>query len=174
MMRTDQGDESMNETTRTLESRFMMKSIGTVRRSSSGIRLEIDESFRPALRQLGSFSHVMVFWWAGRNDNDEYRGMLQTRPPYAEEHLTGVFATRSPYRPNPVAMTTCRLESVDEDAGFVEVADIDAFDGTQIVDLKAYFPVCDRVKTAHIPAWLSDWPDWMPDDGIGLEPWEEE
>jgi tRNA (Thr-GGU) A37 N-methylase len=70
-------------------------------------------------------------------------------------------------------MTTCKLLGVDEGNGMVQIADIDAYDGTRIVDLKAYFPVCDRVKEAHIPTWLSDWPEWMPDGGIGLEPWEE-
>jgi tRNA (Thr-GGU) A37 N-methylase len=99
--------------------------------------------------------------------------MLQTRPPYAEEHLTGIFATRSPYRPNPIAMTTCRVLGVDEATGVVEVANVDTFDGTKIVDLKGYFPVCDRVKDARIPEWLADWPEWMPDDGQGLQPWEE-
>ena len=148
--------------------------IGVVRRDGKDIRLEIDLPFRPALKQLDRFSHVLVFWWADRFDNIEHRGILQTNPPYAEEHETGVFATRSPYRPNPMAMTTCRLTSVDLAAGLVEVADIDAFDSTPIVDLKAYFPVCDRVQNAHIPEWLSDWPDWMPDDGIRLEPWEAE
>jgi len=49
-----------------------------------------------------------------------------------------------------------------------EVSDIDAYDGTPIVDLKAYFPVCDRVKEATIPEWLSNWPEWMPEQGIGL------
>lgn len=164
----------MNETAHSPGTVFKMQPIGTIRRGGNGIRLEIDQAFRPALKQLGRFSHVMVFWWADRFDNDEYRGMLQSNPPYAEEHLTGVFATRAPYRPNPVAMTTCRLTSVDEEAGLVEVADIDAFDGTRIVDLKAYFPVCDRVQEAHIPEWLADWPEWMPDGGIGLEPWEED
>ena len=49
-----------------------------------------------------------------------------------------------------------------------KVADIDAYDGTPIVDLKACFPVCERVKEAYIPEWLSDWPEWMPEEGIGL------
>ena len=56
----------------------------------------------------------------------------------------------------------------DETEGVVTVADIDAYDGTPIVDLKGYFPVCDRVKQTRIPEWLSDWPEWMPEDGIGL------
>ncbi len=57
---------------------------------------------------------------------------------------------------------------VDEKNGIIEVSDIDAYDGTPIVDLKAYFPVCDRVKEARIPKWLSNWPEWMPEQGIGL------
>jgi tRNA (Thr-GGU) A37 N-methylase len=65
-------------------------------------------------------------------------------------------------------MTTCKILKIDEAKGTITVGDIDAFDGTPIVDLKAYFPVCDRVKNAEIPEWLSDWPEWMPEKGIGL------
>lgn len=143
--------------------------IGAVRRSEEGIWLEVEEPFRPGLKQLEHFSHVMVFWWADRHDDQKSRGILQTEPPYAQGRVTGVFACRSEYRPNPIAMTTCKILDVAEERGIVRVAEIDAFDGTPIVDLKAYFPVCERVKEVHIPAWLSDWPDWMPDEGIGLE-----
>ena len=146
-----------------------MVPIGRVQRTGDGVTLVIERAYRPAMRQLGKFSHVMVFWWADRFDTDEWRGRLQSRPPYAEEELTGVFATRAPYRPNPIAMTTCKLLEVDEESGLVKVADLDAFDGTPLVDIKAYFPVCDRVKCARIPDWLAGWPEWMPDDGIGLE-----
>jgi tRNA-Thr(GGU) m(6)t(6)A37 methyltransferase TsaA len=149
-----------------------MQTIGQVRRTENGVTLAIEEQYRPALLQLGEFSHVMVFWWADHFDSKEWRGRLQSQPPYAEEHLTGVFATRAPYRPNPIAMTTCKLLGVDEENGLVEIADLDAFDGTPLVDLKAYFPVCDRVRSATIPDWLADWPEWMPEEGIGLEPHE--
>jgi len=142
--------------------------IGTVRRSEGDIWLEIEERFRPALQQLEHFSHVMVFWWADKLDTEEHRRILETEPPYAQGKVTGVFACRSEYRPNPIAMTTCEIQGVDEAAGIVRVVNIDAYDGTPIVDLKAYFPVCDRVKEAYIPAWLSDWPEWMPDEGMGL------
>jgi tRNA-Thr(GGU) m(6)t(6)A37 methyltransferase TsaA len=151
---------------------YQVYPIGTIRRSKGDIHLEIDKPFRPALKQLGRFSHVMVFWWADRFDNEEHRNTLQTKPPYAEDYVTGVFATRSPYRPNPLAMTTCKVLEVDEEEGMVMIAAIDAFDGTRLVDLKAYFPVCDRVQAAHIPEWLADWPDWMPEEGMDLEPWE--
>jgi tRNA-Thr(GGU) m(6)t(6)A37 methyltransferase TsaA len=159
----------MNEKAHSEQDTYHVYPIGYVRRAENTIHLEIGEPFRPALKQLDHFSHVMVFWWADQFDNADGRNMLQTRPPYAEEHVTGVFATRAPYRPNPIAMTTCKLLEVDEGNGIVRIADIDAYDGTRVVDLKAYFPVCDRVREAHIPEWLAEWPEWMPDDGIGLQ-----
>ena len=152
------------------EETFEMYPIGYIRRLENGIHLEILEPFRPALKQLDHFSHVMVFWWADRHDNEKSRGIMQTEPPYAQGKVTGVFATRAEYRPNPIAMTTCKILEIDEGNGIVRVTNIDAYDGTRVVDLKAYFPVCDRVKEANIPEWLSGWPDWMPEEGLGL--WE--
>lgn len=151
-----------------MDETYRMFPIGYIRRKQNSINLEILEAFRPALKQLDHFTHVMVFWWANKHDNDKSRSTMQTKPPYAKEKLTGIFATRAEYRPNPIAMTTCKMLKVDETSGIVEVADIDAYDGTPIVDLKAYFPVCDRVKEVKIPQWLSDWPEWMPEQGIGL------
>jgi tRNA-Thr(GGU) m(6)t(6)A37 methyltransferase TsaA len=147
---------------------FQLYPIGMIKRSEDKIWLEISEPFRSGLKQLEHFSHVMVFWWADKHDNDKSRSIMVTEPPYAQGKRTGVFATRAEYRPNPIAMTTCKLLDVDEEMGVVSIANIDAFDGSPVVDLKAYFPVCDRVREARIPDWLSDWPDWMPEDGLGL------
>lgn len=155
-------DEKMSE------KQFTISPIGYIRRGESTY-LEISEPFRPALKQLDHFSHVIVFWWADKHDTKKSRSIMQTRPPYAEDKVTGIFACRAEYRPNPIAMTVCKISTVDEDKGVVQITDIDAYDGTPIVDLKAYFPVCDRVKEAHIPEWLSYWPEWMPEEGIGLE-----
>jgi len=150
------------------EKTFQMFPIGYIRRNEKGISLEILEPYRAALKQLNHFSHVMVFWWAHKHDNKKSRSTLQCEPPYAKGKITGVFATRAEYRPNPIAMTTCKILKLDESQGIITVAEIDAYDQTPIVDLKAYFPVCDRVKNATSPPWLSDWPEWMPDEGIGL------
>jgi len=151
---------------------FHIFPIGHVRRAETGIQLDILEPYRPGLKQLEHFSHVIVLWWADRVDNAELRHTLQTYPPYASDKLTGVFATRAEYRPNPIALTTCKILDVDEENGVVRIAQIDAYDGTRVLDLKGYFPVCDRVQHAHIPDWLEGWGDWMPDEGLGL--WEEE
>jgi tRNA-Thr(GGU) m(6)t(6)A37 methyltransferase TsaA len=150
------------------EMRFSIFPIGTVRRSENCAFIELFEPYRPALKQLDHFSHVIVLWWANQHDNKQSRTRLQTKPPYAQGVVTGVFATRAEYRPNPIAVTTCKLLSVDEEIGTIQVANIDAFDGTPVLDLKAYFQVCDRVEMATIPEWLSGWPAWMPEDGLGL------
>lgn len=151
------------------KSTYEMHPIGYVRGGGEGSgSLEILEPFRPALKQLDQFSHVIVVWWADRNDTPEARSLLQCNPPYAEDKCTGVFACRAEYRPNPVALTVCQILSVDEATGRVELPYIDADDGTPIVDLKAYFPICDRVRDAHIPEWLSGWPEWV-EDGYKLE-----
>ena len=101
--------------------------IGYVRRLEDEIQLQILEPYRPGLKQLEHFSHVMVLWWAEKMDTGEFRSMMQCKPPYAEEHLTGVFATRAEYRPNPVAQTTCKILAVDEQEGILTIANIDAY-----------------------------------------------
>lgn len=142
---------------------FTMRPIGYVRGTEEKGYLEILEPFRPALKQLDQFSHVIVVWWAHGHDNEEHRNIMQCEPPYADGRVTGIFACRAEYRPNPVAITTCKITGVDEEKGIVRVGYIDAFDGTPIVDLKAYFPISDRAREATIPPWLSHWPEWIED-----------
>ena len=157
---------------KTADEPYQIRPIGYVQRSGDDIRLKILAEYRPALRKLDHFSHVIVIWWGNRCDDENSRNNLQIRPPYAEQVQTGVFATRAEFRPNPVEVTTCKILAVDEQDGVVRIGNIDAYDGSPVLDLKAYFPVCDRVKDATIPDWLEGWPGWMPDEGIGL--WEGE
>jgi tRNA-Thr(GGU) m(6)t(6)A37 methyltransferase TsaA len=148
---------------------YQIYPIGYIRRSENRINLEILEPFRPALKQVDHFSHVTVLWWAHKHDNGKSRNVTQTEPPYARGILTGIFATRAECRPNPIAITTCKILKVDEANGIVQIAWIDAYDGTPIVDLKAYFPVCDRVKEPRVPQWISEWPEWMPEGPENLD-----
>ncbi|MBN1343939.1 MAG: SAM-dependent methyltransferase [Phycisphaerae bacterium] len=66
--------------------------------------------------------------------------------------LTGVFATRSPVRPNLIALTSCRVLSVK--GNLVEIDKIDAFTGSPIIDLKPYIPRIDWRADAKGPAWV--------------------
>ena len=133
--------------------------------------LDIRKQYRSGLKALEKFSHVIVFWWAHQNDTEEIRGQKEWSftPPYGENpEETGVFASRAEYRPNPIAITATPILNVDEKNGVVQVGGLDAFDGTPLVDLKAYFPICDRIRDCHIAPWLKNWPEWMED---GAEWW---
>ena len=77
----------------------------------------------------------------------------------AKAILIGIFATRAEYRPNPVAITTCRILAIDQDKGLLQLAGLDAREGTPVIDLKAYFPLFDRVKEARTLDWLPEWPE---------------
>lgn len=121
-------------------------------------RLEVLPEYRPALQGLGSCTHAIVLWWADRADVE---GDLVVELPYAPGVRTGVFANRSEHRPTPIAMTVAPLLAVDEGSGTVELAWIDAFDGTPVLDIKPYLPMADRVMSAAYPAWLDGFPDSM-------------
>lgn len=143
---------------------YIIKPIGYARQSEDGFFIEILKPYIPALKQLEHFSHAQIFWWANKNDDEERRSVVDCTPPYGENPpITGVFATRSEFRPNPIALTTVNVLHIDHEKGLVIVPYIDAFDGTPIVDIKGYFPICDRVRDCHIPGWLKDWPEWYED-----------
>ncbi|MCP4544356.1 MAG: excinuclease ABC subunit UvrA [Chloroflexi bacterium] len=148
---------------------FEVSPVGYLRRDGEKTFLEISESCIPALKQLEHFSHVQVFWWFSEFQGDEHRATTQTQPPYDEAPISGVFALRAPMRPNPIGLTTAEVLNVDHKRGIVEITNIDAFDGTPILDLKAHMPVEDRVKDARIPEWMADWPEWVPEERHRLE-----
>lgn len=151
------------------ESNYSVFPIGFVVRSNEGTFLKILEKYRPAMKQLDKFSHLQVLCWAHKHDNEKSRNILDTTPPYGENPpITGVFATRAEYRPNPILLTTVKILAIDWKKGMIKINNIDVIDHTPIIDLKAYFPVCDRVKEALIPIWITDWPEWLPDEGLGL------
>jgi tRNA-Thr(GGU) m(6)t(6)A37 methyltransferase TsaA len=147
---------------------FTVTQIGTIQRAGDAITVQIDEAYRPALKGLETFSHVYVYWWAANFDEAMYRELLVTELPYADNIEAGMFACRSPIRPNLIMNTVCKILDVDEAAGTVRIQNIDAFDGTPVLDLKPYYPVTDRVKDATISDYLVGWPEWVPEEGSGL------
>lgn len=144
---------------------YNVTSIGEVKSEGYSFQLEISKQFRSGLKELDKFSHIIVFWWANNHDNEEDRNISQTKLPYEDNMTAGVFACRSPYRPNPMGITVCNIIDVDEEKGIIRIGYIDAFDHTPIIDLKPYIPVSDRVKNVEVPAWFSAWPDWWEDAG---------
>jgi tRNA-Thr(GGU) m(6)t(6)A37 methyltransferase TsaA len=130
-----------------------LEPIGRVQKDDSGTAIEIEPRYRDALLGLGDFSHVWVLWWFDQNDNPERRSVLRVHPRGNPDNpLTGVFATRSPARPNLVAMTLCRIRSIDENVVWLD--EIDAFDDTTVLDLKPYVPGSDSASEATVPSWI--------------------
>lgn len=88
-----------------------------------------------APRSTPELPEIWVLWWFGRNDTPEKRSILEVHPGGNPENpLSGVFATHSPFRPNLIAMTRCKLVSVKEYV--IEIESIDAFPDTPVLDIK--------------------------------------
>ncbi|PIU52992.1 MAG: tRNA (N6-threonylcarbamoyladenosine(37)-N6)-methyltransferase TrmO [Deltaproteobacteria bacterium CG07_land_8_20_14_0_80_60_11] len=127
--------------------------VGVVKKQGSRAWLEVFPEYAPALAGLQDFSHLWVFFWFHGNDNPEERRTLQVHPRRDPANpLTGVFATRAPVRPNLIGFTACRIIKVA--GNVVEVADLDAQDGSPLLDLKPYIPGGDAIPEALTPEWL--------------------
>ena len=138
---------------------YQVNSIGTIRCGAQGTFLCLVKPFIPALLGLEGFSHLQVLWWFSDFDSDPYRTVLQTPQPYKNgPEQMGIFATRSPVRPNPIGLTTVEILHVDAARGLIEIAYIDAHDSSPILGLKPYTPSFDRLDTPRVPAWCAHWP----------------
>lgn len=103
-----------------------------------------------ALRGLEGFSHLWLLWIFSENVRDTWKPTV--RPPRLGGNTRlGVFATRSSFRPNPIAMSCVRIEKINlagEGAPTIEVSGADLMDGTPIVDVKPYLPYADSMPEA--------------------------
>ena len=132
---------------------FQLNPIGTVKRQDKQAYLELLPQYAPALDGLAGFSHLWVFYWFHGNDNPEERATLKVHPRRDPTNpLTGVFATRSPVRPNLIGLTACRILRVTGNT--VQVEGLDAKDGSPIIDLKPYIPKGDSIPEATTPDWV--------------------
>jgi tRNA (adenine37-N6)-methyltransferase len=142
--------------------RFTVEAIGTVRspfrttaeipkgcgarHTAEGV-LEIRTEFEAGLADIEGFSHLYVLWVFDRSEGYD----LQATPP-TDTRPHGVFATRSPQRPNHIALTVVRL--LRREGARLHVSGVDMLDGTPILDIKPYL--------SSVPAdelrrgWLAD------------------
>ncbi len=98
----------------------------------------LDRKYEAGLKGLEKQSYVHVVYWFDKNDTPEKRAILQVHPRGNRNNpLTGVFATHAPVRPNLIAISKCDIVSIKDHV--IEVKDIDAFDGTPVLDLKGDF-----------------------------------
>lgn len=132
---------------------FSLHPIGKVVKTANQTGLEIFPAYRDGLMGLAGFSHLIVLYWFDRNDTPAKRATLKVHPRGDRRNpLTGVFATRSPRRPNLLGLSVCKIKSVE--AGKILVDKIDAFNETPIIDIKPYIPANDEITGATVPGWV--------------------
>ena len=140
------------------------------------IVFERDFASCDAVRGLEAFSHIWLIWCFSENARDGWTPTV--RPPrLGGNKRMGVFATRSPFRPNPLGLSCVELESIeyDETLGpILHVKGADLLDGTPIFDIKPYVPYADArpaatggfTDTSAFPTLSVDFSDEisLPDD----------
>lgn len=145
---------------------MLVNSIGKIYNDEKGAFIKLNSEFVPALKALEGFSHINVIWWFSDFDNEEARAVLETEQPYKNApDKMGIFATRSPIRPNPIALTAVEVLDIDYQKGIIEIAYIDANDDTPVLDIKPYTPSLDRVENPSVPKWCARWPKSLEESG---------
>ena len=109
--------------------------------------LEIQAEFAPGLQDIEGFSHLSVIWEFDRSEGFNLVG----KPP-SDDRPHGVFATRSPQRPNPIGLTVVQL--LRRDGRILHVRGVDMLEGTPILDIKPY--LSNVPEAALRRGWLAE------------------
>jgi tRNA-Thr(GGU) m(6)t(6)A37 methyltransferase TsaA len=110
--------------------------------------IEIYPEYSEGLRDLEGFSHIILLYHFHRIKDSS----LMVKP-FLDNKQHGVFATRSPARPNKIGISIVQLNGIENN--ILQIQDIDILDGTPLIDIKPYVPKFDCRKTAKI-GWFSD------------------
>jgi len=136
--------------------------IGKVKIEDGRYYVELEEKYFEATLGLQEYGHIQVIWWFNLYDSEESRNYFVMNKPYKNgPEKVGVLASRSPVRPNPIAVTACALIALDGKTSRLEVGYIDAEDGTPVLDIKPYEPSIDKVCGVRMPDWCKHWPDCL-------------
>ena len=118
---------------------------GLVKELVSTIIFEPEYQNQDALRGLENFSHLWIIWQFSEAVRENWSPTV--RPPRLGGNTRlGVFATRSPFRPNPIGLSSVQILSFEETQEYgtvIHVSGADLMDGTPILDIKPYIPYCD-------------------------------
>ncbi len=110
--------------------------------------IEIFEEFSKGLMDIELCSHLIILYWLHKAKRD----ILIAKPPH-DNRIHGVFATRSPHRPNPIGFAVAEL--IERKGNILRVRGLDAIDGTPVIDIKPYSSEIDCFKNAKI-GWFKE------------------
>jgi tRNA-Thr(GGU) m(6)t(6)A37 methyltransferase TsaA len=121
------------------------RNMAAARERGATATVEVAPVYRPGLAGLENASHVALLTWLDRSP----RNLIVQKPRHAA-HPRGVFALRSPARPNPVGLHVARLVALDRRQGLLTLDAIDVLDGTPVIDIKPYYASTDAVAEATV------------------------
>ncbi len=105
--------------------------------------VEVFSAFQKGLKDLDGFSHIILLCHFHRVSEYNLRVV-----PSGKTEIKGLFATRSPKRPNPIGFSVVQLNDIRENK--LMISDLDILDGTPVLDIKPYFPIFqsnEKIKT---------------------------
>lgn len=122
--------------------------------AEGSFHIDVDARYAAGLEQLESFKYAYVLYYMDRVEGPPE---MTIRPPWAPAGTrVGVFASRSPRRPNPIGLSIVEVHRVEGTT--VHVSGLDAFDGTPVLDLKPYIALLDTRDDADA-GWVDELPD---------------
>jgi tRNA-Thr(GGU) m(6)t(6)A37 methyltransferase TsaA len=132
--------------------------IGVVEKAGEDeAKIRVFPEYCAGLKGIKDFSHLIILYWIHLHDKKEERQTLLVFP---RRHVVnvemGVFATRSPTRPNPIGLCVAELVKVEDCV--LTVRELDALEGSPIVDIKPYLPEADAIQNAKVPEWIMHGP----------------
>jgi tRNA-Thr(GGU) m(6)t(6)A37 methyltransferase TsaA len=132
--------------------------IGVVEKAGEDeAKIRVFPEYCAGLKGIQDFSHLIILYWIHLRDREEERRTLLVFP---RRHMVnvemGVFATRSPSRPNPIGLCVVELLKVEDCV--LTVKELDALEGSPIIDIKPYIPRADSIPNARVPEWTAHGP----------------
>jgi len=113
-------------------------------------KIVFSEDLTEALDGIEEFSHLFILFWLHKMSDEDKRVMKVHPRGRSDMPLLGIFATRTPHRPNPIGLTRVKLLKVE--GNVITVQGLDAYDGTPVLDIKP-FDSWDTTKDLKVPAW---------------------
>jgi tRNA-Thr(GGU) m(6)t(6)A37 methyltransferase TsaA len=115
-------------------------------------KIVIDPFYEDALDGIEGFSHILVIFKTRRLGSEDPRKVHPAGQKDIERQ--GIFATRSPVRPNPIAITTVQL--IGREGNVLKVKGLDAINGSIVLDIKPHMPSYDAPADAHLSGWMME------------------
>ena len=114
--------------------------------------IRVYKKYKQALDNIEDFSDIIIVYWMDQLFHYE-RSVLQVHPQGRKDMpMVGVFACRSPARPNPLGIT--RVKLLERSDTVLKVTGLDAINGTPVIDIKPYIPRTDLSEELRLPDWI--------------------